>query len=201
MKFIVVAESHIRTSGKEVRALIDSSKLPRNMPKNSPLNFVKLVYCLAYGEPFLLEKPRLVENNAGTPDYVNLLKNLSDYQESDKIGLTRKVNILKAFKKKGLWLLDASVHACYLGSDERLPDDLVCKIIPLSWKNYIRPIIDYTRVKPENVWIIGKTTHDLLHGKYIRDENWIYQPRAKIPDTEKNGRLDELKLAIQKATE
>jgi hypothetical protein len=169
------------------------------MPKSSPLNFVKLVYCLAYGEPFLLEKPWLVENNAGTPDYINLLKDLSDFQEDKTFGLVRKVKILRAFKKKGLWLLDASVHACYLGSDERLPEDLVCKIIPPSWKNYVRPIIDYTRVKPENVWIIGKTTHDLLQGKYIQDKNWIYQPRAKITNREKNDRLKELKLAIQKA--
>jgi len=202
VKFIFVAESHVRTTGKEVRALIDPSRLPKNMPKDSPPNFVKLVYCLGYGEPSLLFKPNLIENNAGTRQYVDLFEKLSNFNEVGySTNMEHKVAVLRAFKEKGLWLLDASVHACYLGKDERLSNKAVRNVVGHSWEKYVRPVIDYTSVDPSNVWVVGPTVLSLLSGKCINDDHWLYQPRAWKSSAEKQERIDLAKLAIEKTLE
>ena len=89
-----------------------------------------------------------------------------------------KTALLKHIKKKGIWLLDASVHACAIGKRERLPHKVVKQIIPVSWNKYVKPIIEDASIDEEFVWIIGKQVHDILTGKYIQGSNWIYQPNA-----------------------
>ena len=74
VKFIVVAESHVYTSGKENKVKMKPERLTSNMPENAPLNFVKLVYCLGYGEPDILDEPKRIDNNAGTRQYSELFR-------------------------------------------------------------------------------------------------------------------------------
>jgi|WetSurMetagenome_2_1015567.scaffolds.fasta_scaffold161498_1 hypothetical protein len=208
VKFILVAESHVRTSETDVKALIDPNRLPRNMPKDSPQNFVKLVYCMGYGAPTVLYRPDIIENNAGTRQYVDLFSRLCEYSVSKPLtNLEYKAGVLGAFREKGLWLLDASVHACYLGlgkqahdTEKRLPDSVVKGLVLRSWEKYVKVVIDYTSINPQHVWIIGKGVHDTLRGKYITNDNWIYQPNAQIPARLKKERENKLKAAIKSAT-
>ena len=200
IKFILVAESHVRTTAKEVKVLIDPSRLPKNMPKESPLNFVKLVYCMGYGAPSVLTKPEQIENNAGTSQYVNLFRDLCNFTQARySPPLQDKLAVLLAFKAAGIWLLDASVHACYFGKRERLPEDIVNYVVLKSWDKYVRTIIDDTGIDPSNVWFVGKTTHNLVRGKYVNDFNWIYQPNAKVSSDLREPRIRVLRNAIQKA--
>lgn len=124
VKFILVAESHVYTNAKEINVKIDPSKLPEEVPITVPLNFVRLVYCLGYGEPDILTTPEKIENNSGTKQYVNLFRRCIGLRERPEAvtQLEWKVRILKTIKEKGIWLLDASVHACYKGvrADDRL---------------------------------------------------------------------------------
>jgi len=127
VKFILVGESHVYTSENEINVKIDPSKLPEEVPKAVPLNFVRLVYCLGYGEPDILSVPERIENNRGTKQYIDLFRRCVGLHEKPRYmtQLEWKVKTLKTIKEKGIWLLDASIHACYKGRGERLPSKVV----------------------------------------------------------------------------
>jgi len=200
VKFILVAESHVYTDGNEIRVKIDPNKLPIEVPKAIPLNFVRLVYCLGYGEPELLGAPEKIENNAGTKQYLNLFRRCVrlDEKPEDMTQLEWKVMTLNTLKEKGIWLLDASVHACYKGKGERLPSRLVKKIIRVAWNGYVKPIIDDITIDRKSVWIIGKGLHDTLTGRYAWGSNWIYQPNARFRDPEKYSEKEHRELELEK---
>lgn len=187
VKFILVAESHVYTSDKENKVKIKPNKLPESFPKNGPLNFAKLVYCLGYGEPNILDSPEEIENNPGTKQYIALFKKYTNFYKKSRYMTTLewKSQLLNTVKEKGIWLLDASLHACAFGKKERLPNRIVEQIIPIWWNKYVKPVIEDTSMDEESVWIIGKGVHDFLWGKYIRDSNWIYQPNARFKKNSK----------------
>ena len=204
IKFVLVAESHAYTDANEIKVQVNPDKLPKDVPKSIPLNFVRLVYSLGYGEPDILMEPKKIENNAGTNQYVSLFGRLVGIEkrtESMK-RLRWKVKVLQTFKESGVWLLDASLHACYLSSkfkdNPRLDNELVEKIILISWKKYVKPIIDDISIDRNCIWIIGKELHKLIKDNYIFDSNWVYQPNAPIKRNMKDVRLSELEKAIKK---
>lgn len=204
VKFILVGESHVYTNENEIKVKIDPNKLPREAPRSVPLNFVKFVYCLGYGEPDILTEPEKIENNPGTTQYVNLFRRCVGLygKPRDLTRLKWKAKVLKTIKDRGIWLLDASLHACYKGRGRRLPSKLVRKVVPISWNEYVKPIIDDISINRKCVWIIGKTLHDLLsRDKYPLGLNWIYQPNARFKDpkkyVEKENRLMQLERSIK----
>src|SRR5579863_4369414 len=70
VKVILIAESHVYTSEPDLRIKLRKTLLPNEM-SFSPDSFVRLVYCLGYGENQLLErKPEIT--NRGTWQYWNL---------------------------------------------------------------------------------------------------------------------------------
>ncbi len=204
VRFLVVGESHVYTNRKENKAKMLLDRLPEKYPRDSPLDFVKLVYCLGYGEPYVIDKPQNIENNAGTKQYFDLFRSWVRpfLKQNGNSSLELKLEILKTIQAKGIWLLDASCHACAMGKNERLPSRIVDRIIPISWSDYVKPIIDDLSIDPKNVWIIGKGLHDILSGEYVRASNWIYQPNVRFSDsqkyTEKNQREETLIKEIRK---
>ena len=209
VKFVLVAESHVRTSAEELKVSIIPERLASTYPANGPLGFVKLVYCLGYGESNILDFPNKIRNNPGTKQYIDLFADLIGlkHQRNYVTRVKYSTNVLNTVKKQGIWLLDASIHACYMGNKKsyptevvkkRLPNKVVKKIVPMSWNRYVRPIIDDVDIDPTCVWIIGKDLRDLLEGKYTRGSNWIYQPNARFSNKEK---FKEKKMRKTKLTE
>jgi hypothetical protein len=208
VKFALVAESHVRTNDEELKVRIKPERLPSNYPGSGPLTFVKLVYCLGYGEPSILDCSNNIENNPGTKQYINLFAELVGltHQRHYMTRLRWRTHVLNIVKEKGIWLLDASVHACYLGKKKRdlgeeesnrLPPEVVKDIVPKSWNKYVKPVIDDLNIDPKCVWIVGKGLHDLLRGKYANGWNWIYQPNARVSNERKNTRKLELRQAMK----
>jgi len=193
VKFIVVAESHVYTSRKENAVKMRLDKIQHELPEfpaDAPLRFVKLVYCLGYGISEILDGK--IEPNTGTPDYWKFFsiwtKSFRNIQESD---LQWKFRVLRAMQKYGVWLLDASCHACSIGNRIRLDTSVVEDVVSPSWENYVGRIIE--AAKPQEVWVIGKGIHDILgnlpdslRGNYVREPNWIYQPNFPTP---RNSRI------------
>lgn len=201
IKFILIAESHVYTDENENKVKINPNRLPENVPNGIPLNFVKLVYCLGYGEPEILDAPEKIENNAGTKQYFGMFRSLIGFSEKPR-HMTRlewKVSILKNVQEKGIWLLDASCHACAFGKNERLPSDIVGRIVPISWNRYVKSIIDDISIDLQSVWIIGKGLHDILGTKYARCSNWIYQPNVRFKNPEKYEEKRRRELELEKA--
>jgi hypothetical protein len=214
VKFIVVAESHVHTSEKENKVKMELDRLPKGFPQNAPLRFVKLVYCLGYGEPDILDAPEMIDNNKGTPPYWKLFGEWIGFYPNRR-GIEWKLEVLNRMKEKGIWLLDASCHACAMGKDRspRLPPSVVEEIVRISWEMYVKPIIDDVSIDPKSVWIIGKGLHDSLRelpdslsGNYARGSNWIYQPNAHWPENpekyeEKRAKEAELNNEIRSRCE
>jgi hypothetical protein len=203
--FILVGESHVYTNKDEIKVRIIPNRLPKEVPKSVPLNFVKLVYCFGYGEPYILDKPEKIENNPGTRQYDDLFRMCAGFDETpfDKSGLQWKAKVLTTLKERGFWLLDASCHACYLGRKKRLPTEIVKRIVPISWRKYVKPIIEETSTDKKRIWIIGKGLRNILcaHDEFVKGLNWIYQPNAHFKDPEKYHEKRFRERQLKKATE
>jgi hypothetical protein len=169
-------------------------------PEGGPLNFAKIVYCPGYGRSDILDHPERIKSNPGTRQFVELFRKCLDYNNTSMpSSLQWKAEILNATRNNGIWLLDASCHACAKGKRERLPQHIVKKIIPISWKKYVEPIIDDLAIDPKHVWIIGKGVHDLIRGKYATGNNWVYQPNVRFLDPKKYQEKRYKELELQKA--
>lgn len=209
VKFVLVAESHVYADKEEISVKIIPRKLRMyapSYPQDSPMNFAKIVYCPGYGEPEVLDFPDNIENNPGTKQFVDLFRQCLGHAKPKDRSLEWKARILNAVKDKGIWLLDASCHACAKGNKERLPKAVVDRIVPISWKRYVEPIIDDLEVEPSKVWIVGKGVHDLIRGKYATGNNWAYQPNVIFQEPrklekykEKNRRELELQKLVKAA--
>ena len=72
-KLILVAKSHVLTTEQDRNCRVNEDKIKPFLLSKSDLSpdlFVRLVYCLAYGESDLLRTPKTPQGeNAGTPTY------------------------------------------------------------------------------------------------------------------------------------
>jgi hypothetical protein len=87
----------------------------------------------------------------------------------------------------GIWLLDASVHAVYLGGKRRLPDAMKQEFHKQWWESYGRFLM--RTCESAKVWVIGKTVYDCLTDAEFNDwtcRGWVYQPNASGFDLNQN---------------
>src|SRR5689334_5087550 len=71
-RLLLVAESHVFASNDDRKVRIDQSKISefgKATANPPPRSFVRLVYCLGYGETQLLKGVPAHFNNPGTPRY------------------------------------------------------------------------------------------------------------------------------------
>lgn len=157
-----------------------------------PDRFVRFVYCLGYGENELLRRARTARKNSGTPQYWKIFSACVANNETDlgfekvlKTGirsfivrLHNKINLLKKLKRKGVWLLDASIVGLYGSGKKNLKS--IEKVLDSCWKNHIRDTI--LEAGPKHIIVIGKGVGDILYYK-LRSLNIpftvIPQPQAR----------------------
>ncbi len=172
---LLLAESHVHTSDQELNVpLVDTDDIPRKCPRK----YVRLIYCLAYGEDVLLEDRTLLKSNRGTWQFWKLFAACSSdspYEIKTSIGrilkqettddVTRvrnKVVILNRLKAKGVWLLDASILALFVGGG-KLPSGTMREIIEASWESYISETIEGEN--PRRIVVVGKGVYGILNKK------------------------------------
>ena len=195
-KLVLVAESHVFTTIEEWELKIIASKIRPFLRRNSilpPSHFVRLVYCLAYGESELLDLRGVRMSNSGTPAYWDILGRISfrcpqprgedGAKFSDR--MKWKIETLRELYRMGVWLLDASVHAIYLRNRRRLPNEIQQELHNQWWKGYGRFLM--THCGFPKIWVIGKTVHKCLANTEGWSCNgWIYQPNAPVFDLNRN---------------
>jgi len=166
VKVLLLAESHVFTSITEHDNIMRYDGFPELI--GCPTNYVKLVYCLGYGEQNLVR----LDVNSGTPQFWKIFAscvNRDFYSEGKKILLSKtpnfhqrlnnKISLLEKLKDKGIWLVDASIIALY--NNNIKPSQKITKeIIEISWKQHVSKVIH--EVKPEKIIVIGKGVSKIL---------------------------------------
>ena len=166
VKILLLAESHVYTSNTEYDNTMQYDRFPELIA--CPVNYVKLVYCLGYGEKYLVR----LDGNTGTPQFWKIFAsciNRDFYSESEKILLSKtpnfyqrlnnKISLLEKLKENGVWLVDASIVALY--NDNIKPSPKIIKeIIEISWEQHVSKVIH--EIKPEKIIVIGKGVSKIL---------------------------------------
>ena len=124
VKVVLLAESHVYTTPEELARTIS---LPASAPPDLPRGFVRLVYCLGYGENRLLNRPIESPANTGTPQFWKIFYSCanatainSDFAPiqtsatSPTQRILNKLVLLRRLRELGVWLLDTSLAALYL---------------------------------------------------------------------------------------
>jgi hypothetical protein len=187
-RLVLLAESHVHTEEPEYCHRV---KFLDWMPKGLPLDFVRFVYCLGYGENGLLDRP--VKPNGGTPHFwkifhscINEVKSNNDFASILKrtTHLSEraftKMSLLDAIKAQGIWLVDASIMALYPKPHVNLQ-----KFLQTSWNCYVRSVIQ--DANPEGILCIGFGVARALKSQL--DELGVLwgvvpQPNARLLSTE-----------------
>ena len=206
IKVLLLAESHVCTTEEEYNKNLNKQELQKLEDfieeinwNNYPKNYVKFVYCLGYGENKLLSNK--IKNNRGTPDYWKIFAScvaedgntLEDFfkklnfKDNDE-RIKTKIKILKKMKRKGIWLVDASIIGI-AGNNALRNVSKKEKIIELTWDNYLEREIEEI-IEQNNlcgVIIIGKRVKNILEEKikciqkriWIKNLNFLIEVREK----------------------
>ena len=188
VKVLLLAESHVYTQETElvVMARAKAFKVPDR--------FVRLVYCLGYGETDFVGRD---VSPTGTPQFWKVLFScanpVSESTAFDSLLKTRnpsferriaaKVELLATLKSMGVWLVDASIVALYRGSRAG-PDTKLRKkrIIQECWEHYV--CAHLKRAEPSYTVIIGKGVADALGNSVAQVTNGAHsvveQPQARL---------------------
>lgn len=195
-KFLI-AESHVFTSDDDLKIKVRNEFLPPEL--QLPPEFVRLVYCLGYGENGLLTRTPQVRNT-GTWQYWNLFGTIAETlprpraSESQETRLKWKVATLKELSRKGIWLLDSSLHGIYAPGGLRV-GDITFALHKIWLEHYGAWLIQ--QFKPIQIWAIGKGVASTLAALGLKVNGWIYQPNARSVDTHaRDLRLDALLTAF-----
>ena len=189
---VLLAESHVYTDEQDYTLKCDEFILHRIIP-DYPLRFVRFVYCLGYGENGLLKTVRTDRKNTGTPQYWKIFSSCVAEDEQDlgfhRVLTTRtqslllrirnKVEILREMKKRGIWLLDASIVGLY-GNGKKTPT-ITERIIKMCWKNHVESIILESNLR--HAIVIGKGVGHILGPKLRR----VDVPFTVIPQPQTRG--------------
>ncbi len=166
---LLLAESHVHTTVADYSNVMNYNDFPQL--KECPNNYVRLVYCLGYGEKKLAKQ----DSNSGTPQFWKIFASCVSknyHEEFEKIlvstspystrRIQNKIHLLEKLKESGIWLVDASIVALYNGS-VKPSENTMRKIIEISWEHHISKIIQETR--PKIIIVIGKGVSKILEYK------------------------------------
>jgi hypothetical protein len=179
-RLVLLAESHVYTDELDLACKITTNNLPTDI-QHSSSQFVRLIYCLGYGESTLV-RGTPVQPNDGTPQYWKIFGQCAGTSATADGSLNWKISTLRALKARGIWLADASIHACmnprFPKTDPRrhlakFNTSLYQKVLSFSWQ-YVKTTIQGC---PE-IWTIGDGVHRALSDPILSQSKWLYQPNG-----------------------
>ena len=201
IRVLLVAESHVYTSADDLAIRVQTGLLPP-AARHLPTAYVRLVYCLGYGETWLLtSKPS--QANGGTWQFWNIFGRVVGTGRqptgtaSHGARLTWKLETLRRMRERGVWLLDSSLHGVYAPGATRIPPNLTVTLHRIWWEHYGRWL--FAQCEGAHRCIIGKGTAGHLQSVGVPWDNWIYQPQAgrSVSGPELDHGWPELLQAIQ----
>ena len=198
LKFALVAESHVYTDADDETCAIQPERLPA-AAMSAPRSFVRLIYCLGYGDSTLLSGSPRQANGTDTP-FWNLFARAAGMEKTPSLTVGNKVHILTEIKRRGVWLADASIHSCMnprFGKEDRRRNignfkPLYRAVLAASWRYVMQTIAG-----APTVWVIGKGVYDTLCNEpAIGEDKWVYQPGSRVQDGERMRKLEGSLLTV-----
>jgi hypothetical protein len=167
VRVLLVAESHVAEIPTDQRMCVVSTPWTA---RAVPDRFVRLVYCLGYGEPQIC-RPAGV-GNRGTPQFWTLLGQIACRGNQPQKGTTSvqtrlrwKVDVLEQLASRGIWLQDACAVGLYLPGGKRIDSDqrrLYPQLLRESYERWVWPTV--ADDQPSQVWVIGRGVGTALAG-------------------------------------
>ena len=149
VRVLLVAESHVGEQKGDLKVHV---RPPEGTSKSLPPSYVRLVYCLGYGEDCLCKpKPK---PNPGTWQFWKIFQAIkdcnADAKQPRKGEVMQKMNLLREMQTKGVWLVDASIAALYYPRNNpiRVPNELIHE----SFRKFVWP------KNNEILWIVEVET-------------------------------------------
>lgn len=206
VRLLVLSESHVMTREAELEAQVPLEVFGH---PGAPRAFVRMLYCLGYGERDLVQGRAYP--NWGSPQFwkllaagvdPNLVPQVVERTAPELLGrIAVKLRVLEALKERGVWLLDASPVALYAASQPKPPMSLLAQAMEIAWAAYTREAI--REAAPRAVMIVGKMVHDGIGGR-IRamlgpsvPVEWMYQPQARRPAEEHAAGIERLRKMVE----
>lgn len=195
-RLILLAESHVHTSEADVMCAVLARP---EFPAGLPAGFVRLVYCLGYGEGRLVDG-MVTGRNTGTPQFwqifhsclhpVSSNHDFRNVQVSRTRGLDErvayKIKLLNGLRGDGIWLVDASIAALYQQGQPKPSHRLRVQMIQKSWDGYVGHVV--AEAAPEAILCIGVGVARTLKSRL--DElriPWgcVPQPQARLSSSQR----------------
>jgi hypothetical protein len=190
VKVLLVAESHVTETDRDALIRVRS---PRWVKRELPEKYVRLVYCLGYGESSLCSPRPLA--NGGTWQFWNLLGQLGlgswarmpRASAGPEARLRWKVDVLNGLAKRGIWLQDASPIGLYAPGGHRLANGPnYDRLIREGYEQFVWPSVRDDQ--PQHIWVIGRGVGKALAGlPGIDPERVISQPQDRNQSRYRTG--------------
>lgn len=181
VKVLLLAESHVAEAPGDARVRV-RAPVSVQVERTLPTTYVRLVYCLGYGDNRICSPPPRT-TNTGTGDFWELFERIASTgprhagEPLPALELARKVAVLERLADRGVWLEDASPLGIYQTGGGRLTRDkhTLDAIERQGYNNYVWPGV--ADDAPEQVWVVGRTVGRALQGlPGIRPDRVIMQP-------------------------
>lgn len=188
---VLLAESHVFTGAADLERRI--VRLP-GAPVGIPPGFVRLVYCLGYGENDILDRRISEPPNAGTPQFWRIFASCIDGSQRSAdfranlgssvpshVRVANKMALLGRLRDAGVWLLDASPAALYGPGGSKPSSRVIDQAIDLGYELHVRYAIEAAR--PSEIICVGKGVGDVLAARLRRigaTITVVSQPNARV---------------------
>lgn len=177
VRVLLLAESHVYTKADECVHMKGAARFDL---EGVPENFIRLVYCLGYGESSYVGAPIAGNmgtwqywlifssciNSQGTLPFKSVLKRNSPNSEDR---LRTKIQLLKRLKTMGVWLVDSSVLALYTPGGGKPPLRIRERILQTCWDEYIGQVV--SGANPRRIIVIGQDVARALESRLIEVTN------------------------------
>jgi len=203
VKVVLLAESHVYTPATERSCSVDLSRFGLG---TAPQEFVRFVYCLGYGESSLVSGH--VERNSGTWQYWKLFATcvaqglpglpvdgvLKGVVPAVTPRIVNKIAVLQEMRRRGIWLVDASITALYSPGGTKPAQRLMAQAVQTSWTAYWGNLLE--AAAPTHVVCVGKGVREWLKSRLpdmFGDRiTVISQPNAHISAKARAGEMEVL---------
>ncbi len=175
---VLLAESHVATREEDFKLRLNRRILRQYGLEDYPSHFVRFVYCLAAGERELLPAGARAENRSKW-QFWRILWSCENDPSTQHFDFTRKatpdfvtrfakkVRLLKALRRRGIWLLDASI----IGINGQEPN-VKREVTSVSWEKYVGPRIRTLNPRPTRIIVIGVAVAGAVFGSRSREGTW-----------------------------